>query len=74
MALAALTVVGAVVFGLVTAGGDSAPVTSASPSATPSAGPTASPSADPASFVSADGQDLMLTASSSATQAPTPTR
>jgi len=55
MAAAAVAAVGAVVFGILGAG-DGEPAASASPSPTPSA----SPSADPASFVTADGQDLML--------------
>ena len=51
-----LAVVGAVIFGILSPSDDPAATASPSPSATPSA----SPSANPASFVTADGQDLML--------------
>ncbi len=54
--LGVLAVVGALIFGMLGPSDASAPSASPSPSATPSA----SPSADPASFVTADGQDLML--------------
>ena len=56
LAIGALLTVGALADGLFFTGDESAPPTSESPSATPSA----SPSAQPASFVTADGQDLML--------------
>jgi len=52
----ALLVIGALVVGLVTSGSDPEPEPSHSPS--PTASP--SPSVEPASFVTADGQDLML--------------
>src|SRR6187431_1158911 len=51
-----LAVVSAVIFGIISPSDD--PAASASPS--PSAVPSASPSATPASFVTTDGQDLML--------------
>jgi mannan endo-1,4-beta-mannosidase len=54
--IGALLVVGTLVDGLFLKGDDAAPEPSASPSPTASA----SPSAQPASFVTADGQDLML--------------
>jgi mannan endo-1,4-beta-mannosidase len=56
LVIGALLAAGALADGLFIKGDDTAPQPSESPSATPSA----SPSAQPASFVTADGQDLML--------------
>ena len=62
LACGALAVIGALVYGIATSGGESThePSPSSSPPAEPSASGSPVPSVDPASFVSADGQDLML--------------
>lgn len=56
LGLGAAAVIGAIVFGILTAGDDHAPT--ATPSPTASASP--SPSAEPASFVTAAGQELIV--------------